>query len=422
MSSTIRDEVDVLVAGGGTAGAVAAIQAARAGAVTALVEMTGQLGGTITNGGVSAPAHFFTRHGQVIGGIGWELVHQAREFEGQPFPDYQNPPPHRPQRHVGVNPRLYVLLTEETVLRAGVALHYHEVVTAAEDLGERWRVTTVGKGIRREILCREIIDCTGDADLVGLLGFERIGAEVRQPGTLTFRLDGYDPANLDEALIEQRYQQAMAAGELQPGDFYETTEPFIVFLQRRGANQQHIFNADSSTAVTQTEANLAGRASLLRLLRFVRTLPGCEGVKLAMLCGATAVRETWRIAGETTISREDYLAGRNYPDAIGYTFYFIDVHHERGIEREFLADGVVPTLPLGALIPRGSRRLLVAGRTISSDRLAHSALRVEASCMAMGQGAGAAAALGVRLGCASRDVPHQQLRALLLDHGAILPA
>ena len=68
------DSVDVLVGGGGTAGAIAAIQAARAGARTMLIEMGGQLGGTTTTGGVAYPGRFHAWGRQVIAGIGWELV------------------------------------------------------------------------------------------------------------------------------------------------------------------------------------------------------------------------------------------------------------------------------------------------------------------------------------------------------------
>ena len=51
-------ETDVLVIGGGTAGTIAALQAARAGARTMIVEMGSQLGGTTTTGGVAAPGLF----------------------------------------------------------------------------------------------------------------------------------------------------------------------------------------------------------------------------------------------------------------------------------------------------------------------------------------------------------------------------
>lgn len=418
---TLREEADVLVVGGGTAGVIAAIQAARLGARTVVLEMTGQLGGSITNGGVCAPAHFYSFGRQVIAGIGWELVTKTKALDGSPLPDFSNPPPNRPSHHVSVNPYLYACLAEEMCLEAGVALRYHEVVTAAEDRGERWLVESVGKGVRRQVLAREVIDCSGDADVVGLLGFERVKGEVRQPGTLEFRLEGYDFAALDGDLFQARYEEAMRDGTLIPGDFCYVGRPFITYLRGGGYNLQHLFGADSTTAETQSEANIAGRQGLLRMIRFLQTLPGCEKVRIGRMYPVAAIRETYRIVGETTITRDDYVAGRVFDDAVAYTYYFIDVHTEEGTDQEFLPEGLVPTFPLGALVPKGSRRLLVAGRTISSDRRANSALRVEASCMAMGQAAGAAAALGAQQGVASRDVPLETLRETLRAHGALVP-
>lgn len=419
---THRERVDVLVVGGGTAGAVAAIQAGRAGAKTAVVEMNGQLGGTMTTGGVSAPAYFWSREHQIIAGIGWELVLKVKELDGTTLPDFKTPNPHRPSYHVSVNPRLYALLAEEACLDAGVTIHYHEIVTGIRDLGDAWQVETVGKGLRRTITAREVIDCTGDADLVGMLGLHRLRGDVRQPGTLIFRLGGYDARELDMEVIQEHYQAAMTDGRLQPGDYWRgEDQPFIHFLRGGGGNAQHIFGGDSSTSATQTQANLEGRRAVLRLLRFVRSLPGCENAQLESLCTVATARETYRIVGEKTLTYEDYMAGRLYKDAVCYSLYFIDVHTEHGVEQEFVASGRVPTIPLGALVPRGSERLLVAGRSVSSDRLANSALRVEASCMAMGQAAGAAAALGAQSGVPSRDVPLEDIRALLREHGAIVP-
>ena len=416
------DHVDVLVVGGGTAGAIAAIQAGRAGAKTAVVEIHGQLGGTMTTGGVSAPAYFWSPERQIVAGIGWELVLKVKALDGTSLPDFAAPNPRRPSYHVHVNPRLYALLAEEACLAAGVTLHYHEIVTGIRDTGTCWEVETVGKGLRRAITAAEVIDCTGDADIVGMLGLPRLRGDVRQPGTIIFRLGGYDADELDMEVVQEHYEAAMADGRLHAGDFWRgEDQPFVHFLRSGGANAQHIFGADSSTAATQTEANLLGRQAVLRLLRFVRSLPGCEDARIEELCTLATARETYRIIGEETITYEDYITGRVYEDAVCYSLYFIDVHTERGVEQEFVPRPHVPTVPLGALIPRGSRRLLVAGRCVSSDRLANSALRVEASCMAMGQAVGAAAALGARRGIPSRDVPLQDIRALLSGHGAILP-
>jgi len=411
-----------MVVGGGTAGAVAAIQAARAGARTVLVEMTGQLGGTITSGGVSAPAYFWSSRRQIIAGIGWELVQRCDALGGARIPDFTRRNPRRPSYHTPIDRYLWALLAEEMCCEAGVELRYHTcpLAVAAKD-DAWWQVETYGKNLRETFLARELIDCTGDANVAELLGLERTRDAVRQPGTLIFKLTGYDPDALDAEAVEAAYRQALADGRVQPGDFSHPRDPFLTFLRAGGGNRQHIFGADTTTAAGATAASLAGRAALLRLLRFVRSLPGCAQTRIEYLADLATARDTWRIAGETTVTYDAYRAARAYPDAVAYTLYFIDVHNEEGTHIEFLPDDRVPTIPFGALIPRGARRVLAAGRIISSDRLAHSALRVEASCMAMGQAAGAAAALGALRGIPSRDVPLDDLRALLRRHGAIVP-
>ncbi|MCJ7550999.1 MAG: FAD-dependent oxidoreductase, partial [Anaerolineae bacterium] len=105
----LQDDVDVLVVGGGTAGVIAALQAARAGAETAIVEMAGQLGGTITTGGVSAPAYFFSPDRQIIAGIGWELVLKTKALDNTPWPDFSRHNPRRPSYHIPINPAVYAL-------------------------------------------------------------------------------------------------------------------------------------------------------------------------------------------------------------------------------------------------------------------------------------------------------------------------
>ena len=104
------------------------------------------------------------------------------------------------------------------------------------------------------------------------------------------------------------------------------------------------------------------------------------------------MRETWRIAGEREVTAASYTSGFVWPDAIGYSFYPIDIHQPDSIEIDIrpLARGVVATIPYGALVPAGSDHLLVAGRSIAGDQAANSAYRVQATCMATGQAAGAA--------------------------------
>lgn len=117
----------------------------------------------------------------------------------------------------------------------------------------------------------------------------------------------------------------------------------------------------------------------------------------------------------------DYRSGRKFEDAICHAFYPVDLHTKNGVQPAPLKPGVVPTIPLRALIPKGSRNILVAGRSVSSDRLANSGLRVQAACMGMGQAAGAAAALAAKGGITPLEVPLKEIHALLRTHAAIIP-
>ncbi len=420
-SSSTR-ECDVMVVGGGTAGVVAAIQAARAGARTVLIEMTGQLGGTMTSAGVSNPGCFWSPHRQIIAGIGWELVKRCEALGGLVMPDFSKRNPVHPSHHIPLNRYVWALLAEEVCREAGVEIHYYVCPLSIAELDSHlWNVETFGKGVRQSFNVRELIDCTGDANVVAMLGLARVQDTERQPGTYMYVLTGYDSSALDEQKVQAAYEAALADGRLKPGDWSYPKRPFISLLRGRGENCQHLFHIDTDTARGMTDASLRGRESVLRTLRFVRTLPGCENAQIEKMAVQAGARDSWRIVGEKTVTYEDYKAAKVYEDAIAHTLYLIDLHKEDGILMERLPDELVPTIPMGALIPRGARRILAAGRIVSSDKLAHSALRVQASCMAMGQAVGAASALGAKRGIASRDVPIEDVRALLRSHGAIVP-
>ena len=115
------------------------------------------------------------------------------------------------------------------------------------------------------------------------------------------------------------------------------------------------------------------------------------------------------------------LGGRVFEDAVACMYYPIDLHAEAGVKPQHLREGTVVTIPLSALIPKNSQNLLVAGRCVSSDRLANSGLRVQASCMAMGQAAGAAAALAVKTKKTPSQLPLADLCRVLREQGAIVP-
>ena len=198
--------------------------------------------------------------------------------------------------------------------------------------------------------------------------------------------------------------------------------PWQILLcnQRRKYGRQNRFREYRSSRFwlqlsrTVTAANLTGRKSILAKLR-------ADGQRLMHLQPEAGFRESFRIQGETVITANDYRSGRLFDDAVCYAFYPVDLHTKKGVKPEPLKPGTVPTVPLRALIPKGSRNLMVAGRCVSSDRLANSGLRVQASCMGIGQAAGAAAALAAKAGATPLEVPLKEIHDLLRTHGAIIP-
>ena len=408
---------DILVVGGGTTGTIAAIQAGRAGAETILIESGSQLGGTTTTGGVSFPGIFHAWGKQIIGGIGWELVMDCVELNGDKLPNFSKIPDSHWKHQVAVNAPLYTLLAEEKCLEAGVHIRYYETPMHVEFKKGKWIVETVGKGTKTTIVCDQIIDCTGNALIASMAGYDVLREKDTQPGSLVFRLGGYEYDALDLTKIPKRYHRILRKNMLENSARTSRENTYIPY------SYIYVSGADSTTSKTHTIANNEGRNTLLNLVRTLKTFPGCENLKIVDLKTETAVRETYRIDGLYKMSKDDYVSGKVFDDAISHSFYPVDLHRDgKRIYQIFLKPDVVASIPLRSLIPKRSQNFLVAGRCVSSDRLANSALRVQASCMGMGQAAAAAAVLASRQGISPQEVDIAEVKELLKTHGAIIPS
>jgi len=413
-------ETDILVVGGGTAGSIAAIQAGRTGHQVTLLECQSRLGGTVTTGGVAFPGLFFAWGKQVISGVGWELIQNVVEMNGDSLPNFSVPHGREHWKHqVRINPYLYAMLLEEKCLEAGVSVRYYETPTSMVFRDNHWYVETIGKGVRAQIKCKQIIDCSGNAIAASIAGYDLYKEKNTQPGTLMFTLGGYDFESLDLERLKVAYEMAIDRGELIRGEF---RGDIVALLKEKGDNVQHILGADSTTSETHTSANIKGRESLLKHLRFLKKQPGLGKIKVVEMSTEAGIRETYRIDGLYRISYEDYTTGKTFPDSIAYSYYPVDLHNAEGVVPEQLREGIVPTIPLRALIPKRSQNFLVAGRSICSDQLANSGLRVQASCMAMGQAAGAAAALAIEKKVTPANLVINDLKKLIQSHGGIVPA
>ncbi|KKM62332.1 hypothetical protein LCGC14_1522780, partial [marine sediment metagenome] len=112
------------------------------------------------------------------------------------------------------------------------------------------------------------------------------------------------------------------------------------------------------------------------------------------------------------------------PDSVCYGSFFIDVHNctGPGMDAETFRPqpGFKYQIPYRCIVPREVDNLLVAGRCISVTHRALGSTRVMPQCAALGQAAGAAAALSIADDCPPRELPVTKLLSHLRAAGAIL--
>ena len=426
----IKEEYDIIVCGGGPAGFCAAIQAARAGAKTALVEQMAALGGTITTGGNPEIALFFAEGRQIISGIGWEAVTRLSGKGWAHVPDFSHYVDHS-VLGVKVNELMMAELLDTMCEEAGVSLYFLQPVADAVLSNDGSRIKGIlisTKSGLRMLKAKQFIDCTGDGDLSAFAGaeFELGNSDTGelQPGSFRFYLSGFQMKDIDREKADQAFWDAVKRGKLSRTDYRNERGSPSFILQNNGNNVNHIIGINGSDSDSLTKAQIEGRKSVARTINWAKKyVKGAEKIEAVACAPVVAVRESRRIICEKYITVEEYLAAVVYEDAVCYSYYPVDLHRAevKSLENIFLEKGKVPTVPFHALLVKGIDNLMVAGRCISGDRLANSAYRVKCSCMAMGQAAGAAAALAVKSGGTLRDIPAENIRELLKKFGAIVP-
>ena len=423
---SLSGEYDILVCGGGVAGFCAAIAAARLGANVALLEKNQMLGGVLTAGGNNDIALFYAGDKPVIRGIGWEFSVRLKEMGYADFPEFQDGVSHSRQG-VKVNIPMASYLMDTMCAEENVALFFGATVTDVYSESDRWTVIYAEKGRLSALRANYVIDCTGDGDAsvcAGAqyeLGDPQTGA--LQPGTLRFYPSVFNVEGLTPEQMQNSYLEQVNAGAILESDFWpgERGNPCEIFTHH-GDNINHV-DIDADYMQKSSEIEIEGRKSLYRISQWVRNTTSAKDFCMESLCNGVAYRETRRILCDAYITVEDYVQARTWDDSICYAYYPVDLHcHSKDIVQNiFIGKDHVPTIPFRALLVRGLDNFLVAGRCVSSDRLANSALRVKAPCMAMGQAAGTAAAIALKEGIRVRCVDIKQLKACLNDAGCIVP-
>lgn len=435
MKLSLRKEVpvvgtyDVVVCGGGPAGFIAAIAAAREGARTALVEQYGFLGGAATNSLVT-PLSVFTYNGEkVIGGIPWEFLERLEKMGGGLI--------EKPLGNVAFDPELYKLCCQRMVLEAGVDLYLHSWLSGCQTgQGRISHVFIDNKNGTEALAGKVMIDATGDADLSHLAGVPMLPpGRPLQPASTYFVLAGVDTESplIAEAMhhnkqgvnchcLPIREELMRRAKELGIPDFggpwfCTLLHPGVVAVNMTRTQTDACDNRDYTAAECRLREDVYKMADILR-----ENFPEFRNSYVSMVAPQAGVRETRRIQGVHVITGEEYVNGVRYPDSVSRGAHPIDIHSSAGATQSVTFLKQAAYVPYRALVANGFPNLLVAGRCISADRQAFASLRVQASCMGMGQAAGVAAAQAVH-GETEVNVPQLDTKILasrLREIGACL--
>ena len=436
----------VLVAGGGPTGICAAIAAGRSGATVTLLEEKPFVGGNATLGLPIMTFHAFNGE-QIIHGLPQEVIDRLVEVEGC-------------TGHVeahGAHMPSYALVDAEAMkyvglqmlLEAGVRVMLHSFVVDAL-VGDRDAkgIVVAGKSGLGVFTADRIVDCTGDADVAARAGAPFVKGRPEDGGmqamSLNFRL-----GNVDLDALLEHFGEGLIVGR-KPGESVPrpirgqgTFGPWEAEVEREGLfpDQRHhlwwnsfregevninttrVFGRDPTELASLTEAEIEGRRQVYRVLGFLkRHVPGFAGAHLLSTGSQIGIRETRRIIGEYTLTGDDVLEARRFPDAVARGSYPVDIHDPsgRGWGVRFVKDGGSYDIPYRCLVPKEIENLLVAGRCISADHQAIGSTRVMAPCMAMGQAAGLAAALSVQARVTPRHLNIESLRRALLGQKANL--
>ncbi|MBN8477701.1 MAG: FAD-dependent oxidoreductase [Burkholderiales bacterium] len=458
----IHSQSDVVVAGGGPSGLVAAIASARAGAKTTLVEQYGFLGGMATAASVGPFSPFHYDDQQITMGIPQELVERLMAAGGSTghlkcVPEYGSG-----SYMAYFDREVYKQVAFEMVQEAGVRLLLHSFVGGTVVEGNRVRgIQVANKSGFLQVLGKVTVDATGDGDVSARGGCQvqwgRQSDNLGQPMTMFFEMANVDTEKLRAYIaahpedfewtstlhsrtplpkhLNQHYfvaqgfrkaaAEAMAKGELHLGRdtvLLQSTmrEGMIVF------NSTRVGKLKGTDVDDFTKAEIEGRKQAMSLAAFAKKyIPGFEHAYVCSTGAQIGVRESRHVIGEHVLTQDDVVEGRRFRDVVARGFFPVDIHSPTSGGgyaggSTWIKPKAPYDIPMRCLIPKGVDGLVMTGRNISAAHEAHGSLRVQGTVFAIGHGSGVVAATAALTGVEPRHVDIHKVQKTLLAQRANL--
>ena len=437
------DTYDVIVVGGGTAGAVAGISSARQGLKTLIIEQFGSLGGSQTNGLVSPMMSAYMKDKSGYSSLCEEINERSMKNGDAAIPGKNGA--------VYFNAVALKMLLEDMAVESNCNIMYHTVLTdvvkGSDD--EIDYIVVLNKNGLSAYKAKRYIDCTGDADLAYMAGVPvECGDEngFNQAVSLRFEMTNVDTDKLSDYLesngqIHQlRYPtihsdsfgccpalRALVLEKCEEGYLTKQDLSHFQFFSVPGKVHNITFNCpELGTSENVIDADylsakqIEGKQAVMRIAKFMRLfVPGFENAYVCEIAPMVGIRESRRIKAMYTLTIDDIFNYRKFDDGISESNYPIDVHGVSGNEKEkkYITDisdeEKYWEIPFRCMIPEGISNLLVAGRCAGFSFMAQSAARVQHSCRAMGQAAGIACKLSIAENVSFADMDHAMVKKML---------
>jgi len=397
-------EVDVVVIGGGPAGAAAAIAGARQGADTLLIEKQGCLGGSLTASLRGVISGFRSqRHPdafQAVRGMPREIIYELQRIDGI------GKSPHEQQEFdiaAGQLSFSYAVDTEKLKLillrmaeNALCDILLHTYATAPIMADNRVAgVIVENRSGRQAIFAKVVIDCSDDGEIAfraGALPRDIIANDRQGQGPhLMYKVAGFQ------------------AGESLPVPAVLTKGSMVI------AGPEAPLAGSSAFELTRAEIDARTRV-LNHFDELRREYPALAGACLVETASRLATRRMRYVFGEHVITEHDALSGARFSDVIAISA--APIPNWYGSVRFLDHDGF--DVPYRSLLPRNTYGLLVAGKGISAEQAPYESLSSAACMMAIGQAAGTAAALAAHKNILPRQINVAHLQELLTTQGAQL--
>lgn len=423
-SIPVKGSYDIVVCGGGPAGWIAAVAAARSGAKTAMIEQLGFPGGMAT-AGLVLPISVFTYNGKLLcGGIPWEFVQRMVALGGAQV--------EQPLGNVAHDPEIYKLVAQRMLLEAGVELHYHSTLTGCvQENGHLTHVIVDTRSGPQALETRYVIDATGDGALCAMMNVPMQKTTLPlQPASLIFCLGGVET---DKLIVDHHNKQGVNMHHVpiqnllrelsKAEDVPQFGGPWFCHILHDGFT---LVNASRTTAnmvdpVDASAAECRLREDVHKLTALLKKhVPEFRNCYLAYTATVAGTRETRHIQGVHVLTGEEYLNRVHFEDSVARSAHPIDIHSATDSQQRctFLEDAAY--IPYRSLIVPGYDNLIVPSRCLSADQIASASIRVQAPIMCLGQAAGLAAAMCAREDSSVHDVDVPALQDTLRAWGAAI--